>query len=143
MLRDEAPKAKRDSLRSARRLRRAMTPPETALWNVLRHRPNGLKFRRQHPSGCYVLDFYCSDARLAIEVDGRIHECGDRPTRDTQRDNWFADHGIATLRVAAVDVLRDLDAVAHHVMAEARARLPLHHPAAPGGPAPRDELGEE
>jgi hypothetical protein len=47
-----------------------MTLPEVVLWQCLRQRPEGLKFRRQHPTGPYVLDFFCSDARLAIEVDG-------------------------------------------------------------------------
>jgi very-short-patch-repair endonuclease len=143
MLKDDAPKATRRSLHAARRLRRTMTPPEIALWQILRHRPHGLKFRRQHPSGDYVLDFYCGDARLGIEIDGGFHDRGDAPTRDQRRDTWFAERGIATVRVTAADVLRDVDAVSRHVVEMARARLPLHHPAAPGGPPPRDELGEE
>ena len=58
----------------ARSLRRTMSKPEACLWQVLRTRPAGLKFRRQHPLGPYVLDFYCPIARLGIEVDGRVHE---------------------------------------------------------------------
>jgi very-short-patch-repair endonuclease len=143
MFRDIAPKGKPGSIGRARRLRREMTLPEILLWQVLRAKPGGLKFRRQDPSGEYGLDFYCSDARLMIEVDGEAHGRGDRPERDTVRDAWFAAAWIETLRVPAAEVLRDLDAVVRGVLAVATARLPLHHPAAPGGPPPRDELGEE
>ena len=143
MLKDEAPKSTRRSLAAARKLRRAMTPPEIALWQVLRKRPAGLKFRRQHPSGDYVLDFYCGDARLAIEIDGGFHDRGRAPSTDERRDAWFAASGIATVRIGAAEVSRDLDAVVGHIMATARSRLPLHHPALPGGPPPRGELGEE
>ena len=120
-----------------------MTLPEGLLWRELRKRPDGLKFRRQHPSGVYVLDFYCSDARLAIEVDGIAHSMGDNPARDEARDAWFARAGIRTLRIPASAILGDLETAIAWILVEARARLPLHHPAAPGGPPPRDKLGEE
>jgi len=103
--------------------------------------PEGLKFRRQHPTGPYVLDFFCSDARLAIEVDGEVHSRGDRPERDAARDEWLRAAGIETLRIPTVDLLKDADAVLRWVVAEALVRLPLHHPA--DGPPPRDELGED
>src|SRR3546814_8269383 len=93
MLRDVAPKPESRTVTRSRRLRRVMSPPEIALWQVLRARPAGLKFRRQHPSGDYTLDFYCSDARLAIEIDGEAHGRGDRPMRDARRDRWFETHG--------------------------------------------------
>jgi very-short-patch-repair endonuclease len=115
--------------------------PEGLLWRELRQRPGGIKFRRQHPSGPYVLDFYCSDARLAIEVDGAGHAFGDRPQRDLERDAWFAAAGIETLRVPAKLVLTDLARAVGWVVAEATSRIPLHHPS--GGPPPRDKLGEE
>jgi very-short-patch-repair endonuclease len=110
---------------------------------VLRESPDGLKFRRQHPTGPYDLDFYCSDARLAVEVDGEVHARGDRPVRDAARDLWLLEAGIETMRIPAAEVLRDLDAVVRGVMAEAKVRLPLHHPAKPDGPPPPGELGEE
>src|SRR4051794_27024263 len=58
------------TVEKARRLRREMSRPEARLWPVLRTRPEGFKFRRQHPVGPYVLDFYRPGAKLAIEVDG-------------------------------------------------------------------------
>ena len=143
MLRNVAPRGTGRSVRRARRLRREMSLPEVLLWQQLRREPSGLKFRRQHATGPYDLDFYCSDARLAVEVDGEAHERGDRPLRDAARDRWLARKGIGTLRIPAVEVLRNLEGVLDGVVAEAIARLPLHHPAAPGGPPPRDKLGEE
>jgi very-short-patch-repair endonuclease len=143
MFKDIAPKGPASTVRQSRRLRREMTLPEILLWQLLQTRPGGLKFRRQHPSGPYTLDFYCSDARFAIEVDGEGHSRGDRPARDAARDAWFATKGIATMRIPATNVLQDLNAVMLGIVAEATARLPLHHPAAPGGPPPRDKLGEE
>ncbi len=58
----------------AKAMRRAMPPSETALWNALKDRPGGFKFRRQHPAGDYVLDFFCPAAGLAIEVDGEARQ---------------------------------------------------------------------
>jgi len=111
----------------ARQLRQNMSSLEVLLWQALRSRPAGLKFRRQHPSGPYVADFYCHEARLIIEVDGYAHETGDRPARDAARDTWFAERGVRVERVPARLVLHDLDAVVRGIVA---AALPLHQPAA-------------
>ena len=141
MLRDQTPAASHGTTRKARALRRTMTLPEVLLWQRLRARPVGLKFRRQHPTGPYIFDFYCVDAALAVEIDGHMHVA--QVERDAARDAWLARAGIATLRLTAGDVLRDGDAVADQVVVVARSRLPLHHPAAPGGPPPRAKLGED
>ena len=141
MLKNIAPKARRRTTNYARALRRKMTLPEILLWQALRQKPDGLKFRRQHPTGPFILDFFCSDARLAIEIDGETHSRGDRPKRDAERDAWLREASIETLRIPAVDVLSDLDAVLRYIVHDATSRLPLHHPA--GGPPPRGQLGEE
>ena len=141
MLKDIAPKARSGTTRYARKLRRKMTLPEVIFWHWLRQRPDGLKFRRQHPTGAYVLDFFCSDARLAIEVDGEAHSRGDRPSRDAARDRWLQEAGIETLRVPAIELLKNADGALQWIVTSAKARLPLHHPA--GGPPPRDKLGED
>jgi very-short-patch-repair endonuclease len=143
MLRNIAPKARDTATRNARKLRRKMTLPEVVLWHWLRQRPGGLKFRRQHPTGPYVLDFFCTDARLAIEVDGEAHSRGDRPRRDETRDLWLRAAGIETLRIPAAELLNDADAVLRWTLLQVKARLPLHHPAAPDGPPPRGKLGED
>ena len=58
----------------ARDLRRTMTLPEVLVWQHIRgRRLDGIRFRRQHPIGPYILDFFCEDARLAVEVDGESH----------------------------------------------------------------------
>ena len=108
----------------ARSLRRTLSKPEACLWQVLRTRPAGLKFRRQHPLGPYVLDFYCPTARLGIEVDGRSHEMGDNVARDRTRDRWLEQQEVRVLRVRAADVLSDLDAVVRQIVATCGADCP-------------------
>ena len=91
----------------ARALRREMTRPEARLWQVLRTRPEGLKFRRHHPIGPFVLDFYCPAAKLAIEVDGCAHDMGDNPARDRRRDRWLQEKGLRMLRIPAEHLYGD------------------------------------
>ena len=101
----------------AKKLRRKLTLPEVLLWQRLRRRPNGLKFRKQHDAGDYILDFYCHEVRLIVEVDGIAHDMGDRPERDEQRDAEFAAKGFQVVRIPAVDVLRDPDEAAEAIAA--------------------------
>ncbi|MGK6323931.1 endonuclease domain-containing protein [Sphingomonas sp. DT-51] len=107
------------------------------LWFALRTRPGGFKFRRQHPVAGYALDFACLGARLAIEIDGEVHERGGEPIHDRTRDEALAALGIATLRFAARDVFADLDAIITAIVVACRERAPLHHDAARRGPPPR------
>ena len=93
-----------------------MSLPEVLLWQILRRRSDGPKFRRQHPIGPYVLDFYVASLKLAIEIDGAAHDMGDRPERDEARDRWLASQGIEMLRIAATDVLADPAAVADSIV---------------------------
>ena len=102
----------RKTVERARHLRRVMTPPEVWLWNLLRQKPEGIRFRRQHPLGPYVLDFYCPEARLAIEIDGMAHDMGDNPARDIARDAWLTDQGLRVVRYPAADVLKNSGSVA-------------------------------
>lgn len=104
------------TVKIARGLRRALSPPEVLLWQRLRLRPCGVKFRRQHPVGRYVADFYAPDARLIVEVDGVAHDRGDRPERDALRDDWLREQGFVVVRIAASDVLKDVDAVVDGVV---------------------------
>lgn len=112
-----------DTAAHAKMLRRTMSPPEVRLWQGLRTLPAGLRFRRQHPSGPYVADFYCHAARMIVEVDGAAHDCGDRPQRDASRDRWFETRGLAVMRVPAIEVLRDCEAVVTGIVAAAATRL--------------------
>lgn len=118
--------------KTARRLRRELSLPEKLLWARLRNAP--VRFRRQHPIGPYVLDFYCPAQRLAVEIDGFAHDTGERPERDEVRTEWLRNDGIDIVRIAAREVLDDPDRVA-----EALLRLcskPLHQSASPIGPPP-------
>ncbi len=104
----------------ARALRRAPTPPEYRLWLLLRQRPDGLKFRKQHPLGPYTLDFYCPAFKLVVEVDGESHGMGDNPARDRRRDSWLSEQGLRVLRFDSADVMKDVESVVTAILAAVR-----------------------
>jgi very-short-patch-repair endonuclease len=79
------------------------------LWQRLRNRQLGVDFRRQHPAGSFILDFYCSALRLAIELDGGQH--AERSQRDSQRDAWLAQRGVTMLRFWNSDVTENFSGV--------------------------------
>jgi very-short-patch-repair endonuclease len=84
----------------------------SALWRHLRNRNfAGYKFRRQHPLGCYVIDFYCPVAKLAIELDGGGHNYRPGQIRDLRRSNVLADRGVTVLRFWNHQVRYELDSV--------------------------------
>jgi very-short-patch-repair endonuclease len=98
-----------------------MSFPEVLLWRELRRKPEGFQFRRQHPAGPYVLDFFCATADLAIEVDGEAHSRGDGPKRDDNRDKWLVQHNVRVIRISASDVLHNLDGVLRLISEEINA----------------------
>ncbi|MDI3342037.1 MAG: endonuclease domain-containing protein [Sphaerobacter sp.] len=99
-----------DGVAAARLLRRHLTPAEAVLWDALRGRKlQGLKFRRQHPIGPYVADFYCPSLRLVIEVDGEVHD--QQRAYDAARTEHLAAFGYRVVRLRNEDVLHDLDSV--------------------------------
>ena len=104
------------ALQRARKLRSTMSLPEVLLWNRLRGNPMGVKFRKQHPLGDYVIDFFRASRRIAVEIDGIAHDRGDRPLRDSRRDAWLRRQGVEVLRIPAAEVLRDVAAVADAVV---------------------------
>ena len=92
---------------AAQKLRKASTPSEAQLWEVPRNRHlDGKKFRRQHPVGRFVLDFYCVEERLAIEVDGSIHQT--HGEADEERQHLLDSLRIRTLRIPAPLVEEDV-----------------------------------
>ena len=84
--------------RKAAALRKQQTHAEELLWGYLRTKPQGFKFRRQHPYRNYILDFYCHPLHLAIEVDGSIHEKEDVKQNDEIRQKHLEEHGLTVLR---------------------------------------------
>ncbi len=118
-------RAPEQTFRRAKELRQSLSRPEAKLWiSLSRRRLEGLHFRKQHPIGPFILDFYCSAALLAIEVDGGSHGYGDRPERDERRDRWLAERRILTLRFSARAVLEDADGVLRMIAEAARDRAP-------------------
>ncbi len=128
-----SPSLRRPEVYEARRARRELSLPEALLWQRLKGAPNGIRFRKQHPIGLYRVDFYCAAARLVIEVDGMAHDMGDRPQRDALREASLEQSGYRVLRIAAADVLRDVDAVADAIVAHVASPL---HPASGAVPLP-------
>ena len=110
------------SISKAREFRKAMTPPERRLWNALKLRPGGFKFRKQHEHGPYYLDFFCYEAAVAVEVDGFVHDLGSNPQHDERRDAWLASRGIRTVRVKATDVRDNLEGVVTYILEACRQR---------------------
>jgi very-short-patch-repair endonuclease len=89
-------------------LRKTMTKAETTLWKKLRMKQiDGLHFRKQHPYGMYIIDFYCDKAGLAIEVDGKIHKT--RLTYDKERTDYLESTGLKVIRFTNDDILNRLE----------------------------------
>jgi very-short-patch-repair endonuclease len=130
------------TLHRARALRRRMSLPEVILWQAVRRNRLGVRFRRQHPEGPWILDLYCHACRLAVEIDGVCHEDPARLARDRRRAVWLESRGISTFRIPAREVLENLDGVlqglrariAADVLHQRTARRPLHRRS--GGPPP-------
>ena len=99
---------------AARNLRQNMTPAEQVLWEALKGRQvAGLKFRCQHPVGPFILDFYCPARKLAVEVDGGVHD--GQAEYDEARTQQLNDYGYQVLRFRNDEVLNDLDSVLERV----------------------------
>ena len=108
---------------NARELRNRPTNAERILWMHLRTRPAGYKFRRQHPSSNYILDFYCHALKLAIEVDGSIHNERDVMVTDIERQKNLEAQGIKFIRVTNEQILLHLDIVIKKINVEIQKYL--------------------
>jgi very-short-patch-repair endonuclease len=102
-----------ERLRSFRRdLRREATPAERRLWQMVRRcQLGGRKFRRQHPVGRYIVDFYCPAEKLVVELDGSVHDDPARAEADSRRQRALEAHGLRVVRFANRDVLETPDIV--------------------------------
>ncbi len=95
-----------------RHLRQVSTDAERALWRLLRARQlSGAKFRRQHPVGPYILDFYCLHRHLAVELDGSQHYSLEGQAKDAVRTQFLDAMGVRVLRFSNVAVLTEHGAV--------------------------------
>jgi very-short-patch-repair endonuclease len=94
----------------ARTLRQQMTPAENLLWQHLRRKQiDSARFRRQHPIGYFVVDFYCAEHRLIVEVDGDVHIAQD--DYDKARTEWLAEQGYRVIRFSNQQVHQQMSAV--------------------------------
>ena len=93
----------------ARRMRKTATRSEDLLWQALRNRQlGGLKFLRQHPIGPTIVDFYCHERRLVLEVDGGVHLTAGAQEYDQARETYLENYGLSIVRCTATEVESDL-----------------------------------
>ena len=128
-------------LRFSRELRRSETPTEVKIWQCLRGRRFlGLKFRRQHPWGPYIPDFYCAERRWAIEIDGGQHTEASIAAHDKKRTEWLASQGITVTRVWTNEVMGNFGDVMELLAGVAKKLQHRKHPHP--SPLPEGEGGK-
>jgi type I restriction enzyme M protein len=119
-------------LELARELRQRATPAEAFAWELLRDRRFlGLKFRRQHQIGDYVVDFHCDEMKLVVELDGAVHDTSKRREVDHKRDAYLKALGLTVLRVPNQDLLDQTEETLREI-AQAITRFPLGRGASEG-----------
>lgn len=108
-----------EMLRIAGDLRHSVTPAEKKLWGYLRNRKiNGYRFRRQHPINEFVVDFFCFEAMLAIEVDGDVHEERYQKERDEERTVILNRLGIKVIRIKNQEIESNINLVIEAIKKE-------------------------
>ena len=103
-------------LQAARELRQPQTPAEATLWHKLRNRRLGYKFRRQHPIDRFIIDFYCAEAKLCIEIDGSSHFEPSQSEYDQARTVWLEKDGYTVIRFTNHDVRYKIDLVLDEIL---------------------------
>ena len=102
-------------------MRKRLTPAEFKLWQVIRNRQLcGLRFGRQAPLGPYIVDFFCPERKLIVEVDGGHRTHFHRLRADAERDEWLRSQGHKVLRFANPAVMKSLDSVCSAIVAASR-----------------------
>ena len=125
-----------------KRLRNNATEAEQVLWSRLKHRGLlGFKFRRQQGILKYIVDFYCPEKRLAVEVDGDTHSTDEEIARDQKRQAALEAEGIHFVRVTNDDVMTNLDAVLDVILEELE-KIPTSYYAATPEPPPLEKEGD-
>ncbi|MBK9332382.1 MAG: endonuclease domain-containing protein [Ignavibacteria bacterium] len=111
-------------------LRNNPTKAEALLWTVLKGKKlDGNKFRRQYGVGIYVIDFYCTKKKLAVEIDGEVHDSKESREHDIVRDKFIRQFGIRILRFSNEDVERNIKGVLERILKE--LNLSDNHPLPP------------
>ena len=107
--------------RNAAKLRASMTETEIIIWDYLKTKPMGFKFRRQHPISGYVLDFYCHKLILSIEIDGGYHLQKEQKEKDLERTNYLKKLKISEMRYTNDQVLNDYETIIEAINFKLRA----------------------
>ena len=102
-------------LQRSRDFRHPLTPTEAKVWQAVRRRQLGFKIRRQHAIDRFIVDFYCAEANLVIEIDGDIHAPPDQAEYDIERTRWLEERGYRVVRLTAGQVEEDLARVVEEV----------------------------
>ena len=111
----------------ARELRWSMTEAERRLWQLLRRKQlAGFRFRRQATLGPYIADFFCSKARLVIELDGASHTSDKQIAHDERRTRWMISNGLRVVRFTNREIFEDADRIADAIYL--MASPPFRHP---------------
>jgi very-short-patch-repair endonuclease len=106
-----------ESKKKRQYLRNNVTNAEKLLWSKLRgKRLSGLKFRRQCGIGNYIVDFYCPELKLAIEIDGDVHGYKAQRNKDMRKQEYLINLGIKLLRFTNGDITESMDGVLQHVL---------------------------
>ena len=122
-----------EMLQRVRELRQNATDAEQLLWRLLRNRQlMGYKFRRQHPMAGYILDFYCHEARLVIEVDGGGHTSPQQSIYDRQRTERLESDGLRVIRFWNHEILKETEAVMQAIADALNSPHPDHLPKGDG-----------
>jgi very-short-patch-repair endonuclease len=108
-------------LQRSRDFRHPLTPPEARVWDAVRGRQLGYKIRRQNPIGRFIVDFYCAQAKLAIEVDGDTHDAPDQAAYDAARTAWLEERDQRVIRFDAAEVGSNLARVVEAIRAACQA----------------------
>ena len=130
-----------DMKERARTMRQHPTVAEDALWQRLRRRQiYGRHFRRQHPIVRYIVDFYCAESRLVIEVDGGVHEAPGRQAYDEERQAFLESLDLRVIRFGNDDVLRQMETVVETIEGAVLSTLPANPSPGPANLSPRPPL---
>jgi len=109
---------------TVRTLRKNMTDSELKLWSRIRRRQmHGLQFYRQRPIGHYIVDFYCPQAQLVLEVDGSEHINKYKNSKDQYRDHYLKQQGVRVLKFDNLQVLHQIDAVIERIYRSIASRI--------------------
>jgi very-short-patch-repair endonuclease len=105
----------KEKLHRARELRQEMTPAEQLLWQELRANKLGVHFRRQQVIAGFIVDFYCHQADLVIELDGSVHEEAAQKESDIRRDKTLSELGLRVVRFHNQEVLKNIKRVIERI----------------------------